>query len=128
MARVILAHAIEVMERPWKWGEADCCTAACDVFMRLTGIDPMASLRGVYTTRAGAVAMIRSLGGFEQMADTLAARAGLTATNGAPGDIAVGRLLDGRHVLTIGVAPGVFVGKSPSGMATVPHVTRCYRA
>lgn len=42
------------MLRPWKWGEADCCTSACDAFLALWGVDPMAELRGAYTTEAGA--------------------------------------------------------------------------
>lgn len=128
MARLILAHAVEVMDRPWKWGEADCCTSACDVFARITGIDPMARLRGTYNTRVGAAAMIRAMGGFDAMVDRLAAEAGLTRGTGDAGEIGIGVLPNGRRALTVSVARAAFVGKSPTGLAAVPEVLRSYRA
>lgn len=129
MAGIILAHALEVMDRPWKWGEADCCTAACDVFLRLTGIDAMAPLRGQYDTFRGAAALIQARGGFEAMCDGLAAAAGLSSVmEGAPGDLAVGSMPGDRFALTICIASSIYLGKTLTGMATIHRATRHYRA
>ncbi|WP_397544909.1 DUF6950 family protein [Roseicitreum antarcticum] len=46
----VLTH----MRGPFVWGASDCCTSASDVFQALHGVDPMAPLRGQYTTEAGA--------------------------------------------------------------------------
>jgi hypothetical protein len=129
MAGVVVGHVLDVMDRPWQWGEADCCTAACDVFLRLTDIDPMAALRGRYRTRGQAYAVIRDMGGFEAMADTLAAQAGLTAVaDGQPGDIGVGILPGGRRALVVCIAPGRYAGKTQTGFTTIADVARCYHA
>ena len=42
----VLAEVERVMSKPFAWGACDCCSAACDVFTRLWGVDPMASIRG----------------------------------------------------------------------------------
>lgn len=128
MAGVILAHAVEIMARPWRWGEADCCTAACDVFARLHGVDPMAPLRGRYGDRQGAFRLIKGLGGWVPMATSLAASAGLRAGRGEAGEIGVAALPDGGHALVVCVAPGSWAGKTLCGLATVAQVERCWRA
>jgi hypothetical protein len=128
MAGIVMGHVLEVMDRPWKWGEADCCTAACDVFLRLTGIDPMASLRGKYATRHEANTIIQAMGGFEAMAVTLAERAGLQPSDGRPGDLAVGCPSGGVESLVICVSPGVYAGKTRTGVVTIPSAKRFYRA
>lgn len=127
MAGMILAAALDVMDRPWKWGEADCCTAACDVFDRLYGIDPMASLRGRYTSRREAYRIVREMGGFEAMTQTLADKAGLREGNGEPGEIGIifGQM-DG-FALGICLAPGSWAGKTPTGLATLPAALRSWR-
>lgn len=124
--RLILAACLEVMDRPWQWGAADCCTAACDVFQRLHGIDPMVPLRGRYSSRLGAARLIARHGGWLAMGDALAARAGLVVTDGRPGDL--GLIDAGGGVLALGVctAPGVWAGKSEAGMATVRSVRRAW--
>ena len=127
MAGVVLAAVAEVMSRPWAWGEADCCTAACDVFHLLHGVDPMASLRGAYADRAGAVRMIRERGGFSAMAQGMADAAGLAAGVGAPGEIGAGRS-GGRWSLVVCIAPGQWAGKTMSGFATLTDVRGMWRA
>tara|TARA_R100001244_G_scaffold2541_7_gene3981 strand:- start:607 stop:993 length:387 start_codon:yes stop_codon:yes gene_type:complete len=127
MAGIVLARAIDVMDRPWEWGKADCCTAACDVFRALHGIDPMASLRGRYMTRREAHRIIRDMGGFVAMAETLAASAGLSAGHGEPGEIGVAEH-DGGLALVIAVGPGAWAGKTLTGMTTVPEALEFWRA
>ena len=116
MARV-LAVALEVMDRPWCWGEADCCTAACDVFARLHGVDPMAPLRGRYHSGARAARLIAQWGGWLAMGDGLAERAGLVRVAcGQPGDIGIIRDAQGALALGIRTERG-WAGKTRQGMA-----------
>lgn len=128
MARELdpMAVALEVMDRPWQWGVADCCTAACDVFHRLHGIDPMAPLRGTYSSRLGAVRAIRARGGWLSMAEGLAAEAGLVVSDGAPGEIGLTKW-HGGAALVVHVGSG-WAGKTERGMQTVETVVRCWRA
>lgn len=125
MARV-MATCMDVMDRPWQWGAADCCTAACDVFLRLYGVDPMLPLRGRYSTRMGALRIIGRMGGMMAMADDLAARAGLVESDGSEGDIGV-ICFDGQ--LALGICTGaIWQGKSERGMAPVRQFARAWRA
>jgi hypothetical protein len=73
--------------RAWEWGRVDCCATACEVFGALTGIDPMAHLRGRYSDLRGAAQIIKDHGGFEAMFDALSDRAGLVPSDGRAGDI-----------------------------------------
>ena len=41
-------------ERPFSWGEHDCCCFAATVVEAMTGEDPMADLRGTYADEQGA--------------------------------------------------------------------------
>ena len=112
----VMAVCLDVMDRPWRWGAADCCTAACDVFLRLHGVDPMAPLRGRYSSRVGALRMIALEGGWQAMAQGLADRAGLVASGGRAGDIGLIRVGD---TLALGICTEVgWVGKSEQGLAS----------
>lgn len=42
------------MHTPFKWGENDCCTFACDIIELKHGVDHMAHVRGSYSSEAGA--------------------------------------------------------------------------
>ena len=124
MARV-MAVCLDVMDRPWCWGAADCCTAACDVFLRLHGIDPMAPLRGRYDSRVGALRAIALEGGWKKMAQGLADRAGLVASDGRAGDIGLIRVGD---TLALGICTEFgWVGKSEQGLAS-SEMVRAWRA
>jgi hypothetical protein len=117
------------MDRPWKWGEADCCMSADDVFCRLTGIAPSAPLRGTYSSRREAATIINNYGGFIPMCDTLAARAGLRSDeHGQPGDLAVCLTGLGVPSLAICVVPGMYIGKTLTGLTSVYEAVRHYRA
>ncbi|MGP9796210.1 DUF6950 family protein [Halomonas sp. 86] len=41
-------------ERPFSWGEFDCCLFAADCCVAICGIDPAAEYRGRYTSEMGA--------------------------------------------------------------------------
>lgn len=117
---MILPVALDIMDRDWEWGVADCCTAASDVFRRLHGVDPMAPLRGRYASQRSAWRLIRKHGGWDAMTAELAARAGLSEGVGAPGEIGLAQMIEGTHALVICVAPGRWAGKSETGLRTVP--------
>jgi len=114
MARV-MEIALDVMDRPWQWGAADCCTATCDVFLRLHGIDPMRTLRGTYATKREALKIIASFGGFGSMVEALARETGLVETDARPG--AIGATAES---LVICARPRVWLGKTEHGLTTVP--------
>lgn len=122
-----MSVALDVMDRPWDWGAADCCTAACDVFQRLHGVDPMASLRGRYTTRQGASRIIASYGGFLAMAEALALGSRLSPSFGDLGDIGVIEM-DTGPALAVCVGADQWAGKTLTGLVTVASVIRCWRA
>lgn len=61
-------------ERPFVWGQHDCCLFAADVIQTLTGVDPAAELRGTYESALGAARVIKDNGGFEGFIDSLAAK------------------------------------------------------
>lgn len=123
----MVAEAVDaVMHGPWVWGSADCCTAACDVFRRLHGIDPMAPLRGCYATEAEAMALIRSYGGWRPMFAELRDLAGLRPGVGAAGEI--GLVLCGwRPSLAIGIGGGMWAGRIDGGYATTSEMVMSCR-
>ncbi len=125
MARIMSA-VMEIMDRPWEWGSADCCTSACDVFELIHGIDPMAPLRGLYSTEAGAARMIARRGGWLAMCDGLAVSAGLRQGVGAGGDIGIVR--DAQGVLALGICTEgeLWMAKTERGFGSVAQVIRAY--
>ena len=127
MAGMIVDAAAEIMCRPWKWGEADCFTAAGDLFLHLWGVDPVATLRGAYASRREAVAILRARGGLSETLRQAAEAAGLSAGTGAAGEIGV-ISWRGRAVTAVRVQPGLWVGKSFEGMALAPGEGRGWRA
>ncbi|MCE1084700.1 hypothetical protein LU642_29405 [Pseudomonas asiatica] len=42
------------LERPFSWGEFDCCLFAADCAVAVCGTDPAEAYRGTYKTEAGA--------------------------------------------------------------------------
>lgn len=64
-----LAAFIEArLERAFSWGEADCCLFVCDGVEALTGHDPAARWRGLYTSEKGARRLMRDNGGVRGLA------------------------------------------------------------
>jgi len=109
---------LAVMNRPFVWGTADCCTSACDVFLRLWGVDPMQPLRGLYASKDEATAIIRARGGWRRMAQGLADAAGLVGGCGEAGEIGLVRLNDG-FALGVALGHGQWAGPVDGGFQTV---------
>lgn len=121
------AAVVEVMAGPWVWGASDCCTAACDVFAALYGIDPMAPLRGRYASARGAALMIAGYGGWRAMCEALARDAGLRAGTGGAGELGLVRHA-GRWSLAIGWGAGLWAGRTDGGFATVTGAVQSWRS
>ena len=58
--------------KPFAWGVHDCCLFAADVVLAMTGIDYASGFRGVYNTKAGAMALL----GMRTLHDVLKERLG----------------------------------------------------
>lgn len=54
---------------PFAWGVRDCCLWAADAVQAMTGIDHAADLRGQYADEAGALLVLRRIGGLRGAAD-----------------------------------------------------------
>lgn len=117
-----MAVAEPILQRPFEWGRCDCTSAVCDIFAALHGVDPLAPWRGSYDSRFGAWRVISRIG-LGRPSDALsemARRAGLV-----PGE-AIGGLGLQSQSLAICVQPGLWVGKSQSGMAVIRSVDEAY--
>lgn len=127
----VLGAAFDEMGGPFGWdGLSDCSVTACDAWHKLTGLDLMRGLRGRYTTRLEAMALVRSRGGFVQMWRSQAASLGLLEGAEAPGAIGVIRVDGARYrVLGLCMRPGLWVAKSLTGAAVRPAtVEACWNA
>lgn len=112
----VLGEVERIMSRPFVWGPADCCSAACDVFAALWGFDPMARLR-TYEGPRQALRMLEREGGLRSWAGRVAELAGLSPGH-APGGFGLADL-GGRSSLLICIEPGLWAGKSMRGYALV---------
>ena len=123
----VLAAVMDVMSGPWVWGQRDCCAAACEVFRRLHGIDPMADLRGVAATREEADRIVSAYGGMEAMAARKLAEAGLVATDDPqPGDLGLSPERPEGRVLCICIEPGRWAAKTARGFALLGPAERAW--
>lgn len=90
------------MAEPFRRPDADCCALVADWVEACTGIDPAAAMRGAYSDRRGAVAIIRAAGGFAAMWRTHMTLAGFDETETPrEGDVGVVRDAAGQLVAAI---------------------------
>ena len=66
------------LNKPFTWGDNDCCLFACTAVQILTGIDPAESWRGKYTSREAALhlAQVRGCNTVYDIAKSMAAQYG----------------------------------------------------
>lgn len=123
----VLAAAERVMLRDFAWAECDCCTAACDVFRALHGVDPMQAHRAAYSNALGAARLVARHGGWIAFTDALARAAGLVSVDRPQaGDI--GLVIAGdRHSLAVCAGPGFWAAKTMRGFGIVPAAERAWR-
>lgn len=127
MASELMAIVSDVMGRPWRWGEADCCASACDVFLRLHGVDPMQPLRGACASREEAGRVIGAMGGMTAMVERLTAAAGLVRTDDPqPGDLGLTAERPEGRALCICVSPDRWAAKTARGFAIIGPAERAW--
>lgn len=73
----------EAAEKPFAWGEHDCCLMAADIIYAITAEDPAADLRGTYSTQEEAAAIILAAGGLSKLANDRCAARGWMRTKPA---------------------------------------------
>ena len=117
----VLETVEAVMSQPFEWGPCDCCSASCDVFLRLWGFDPMAPVRGYIGPRQAAEVIGGDLGA---LADRLAAGARLVEGH-QTGGLALST--DGRSLL-ICITPGQWAGKTRRGFAILRSAAKGWHA
>lgn len=126
------AHIKAAARRPFSWGEFDCCTFACDGIMAMTGVDPMADLRGRYTTAIGAARALKAFagGGLDEAAEHIAGllcAKEIAALSAARGDCVLADTGNGPALGLVGMngRHGLFAG--PVGLTQIP-LRNCRRA
>ena len=113
--------AVSVMSENWAWGDRDCATAACAAFAELRGFDPMAPLRGQYSTALGCARIVRPHGSMTQCAiDVLGDQGFRISERSEVGDLGLKYIRSGLFdaALVICVAPGIWAGKGYGGSMT----------
>ncbi|GLC97860.1 hypothetical protein Tamer19_72690 [Cupriavidus sp. TA19] len=101
-----LAEFIEARrERAFSWSESDCCLFVCDAIEAMTGTDPGARWRGLYTTEKGARRVLRDNGGVRGIA-TLVLGAPVPTALAGRGDVL---LIDTPHGEALAVCIGGLV-------------------
>ncbi len=65
------AYIAECGKKTFTWGEWDCCMFAADVVREMTGVDYAGVLRGAYTDREGANAVVSDHGSLQAFITSL---------------------------------------------------------
>ena len=97
----------EAAGQPFAWGQHDCALAAATAVQAITGVDPMADIRGAYRDALSAMRMAERLsggGGFEAALRAVCDRLGLQQippTLAQRGDIGLVTGADGRPVTAV---------------------------
>lgn len=58
----LATYITQNQERPFEWGDFDCCLFAADCVQAMTGEDPAADFRGRYKTKLGAAKALKRIG------------------------------------------------------------------
>lgn len=101
----------EMSDKPFAWGEHDCCLFAAGAIFAITGHDYAFGLRGTYSTEKEAYHLIKKMGGIKSIVGK-ALGDEIKPLMAQRGDLV---LIDGEHGDTLGiclgascVAPGEF--------------------
>lgn len=107
LVETIARHQAE----PFAWGQSDCITRIADLALAMTGVDPMADLRGGYDSAAGSAGVLKDQGfvdieaalaaHFEPVAPALARRGdcGIVMTESGKREVKAGVIVMGDMLL-----------------------------
>jgi hypothetical protein len=65
-------YLLAAKDRPFEWGQHDCCLSAANAIQSFTGVDLASDFRGLYTDEASAFALINTVTGGTTVADAAA--------------------------------------------------------
>ncbi len=123
MSADLIAFLRAMARASFDWGSCDCSLVMADWCRARRGVDPAASLRGRYSTAAGAMKHVFRLGGFETMGRSLMAGSGFAVTDTPRvGDVGLVAHPIVGPVFAIRCALGWAV-KSPEGVAVGDYPT-----
>lgn len=111
---------------PFAWGSADCVTWAADCALALTGVDPIADIRGRYSTERGAQRILVQRGWGDVAGLAAAIYSEIPVAMAHAGDWVSIRRDDG--VVVLGVSFGAWiVARGPDGLGRL-DLTAAMRA
>lgn len=88
------------IERPFSWGEFDCAAFAADCCMAVCGVDPLAAVRGKYSTEAGAKRVLKKhFGSLEAACDAFFER--VSAAMAQRGDLCIYAAPEGQALAVL---------------------------
>jgi hypothetical protein len=130
------AHIKAASQRHFSWGEFDCCTFACDGILAMTGVDPMADLRGKYGTAIGSARALKAFagGGLDEATEAITGRLYMEEISpplAARGDCVLADVDTGAGrapalgLVSLSGRTALFAG--PSGLTEIP-LRNCRRA
>ncbi len=113
--------------QPFEWGVHDCCLFAADAVLAVTGHDPAADLRGMYSTETGAARVLRRYGGVAGVAIAHAGRV-VPVALAQPGDVGLSQHDPERPALAVW-GGAAWHAAAPLGVVVVPAgaVVRAWR-
>lgn len=102
--------------RPFAWGAQDCVTFAADAVEAMTGVDPIADLRGRWTTPRQALREMERHGGLWRA--ILSRLEEIPIGEARRGDVG---LILGRRPATVVVLADRVVGPGRDGLCAIPR-------
>ena len=114
-SRAAFGAALNHMRHPFRWGLRTDCTAACEAFRALHGIDPIARHEERYSTALGAARILKRAGGY--LAWCRATFDLPETTEPQAGDLALIESADTfGAALALCIQPGEYATKTERGM------------
>lgn len=115
----------------FKWGVADCVTAAADAFQLVHRIDLLGTIRGAWRSVGQAARLLRRSGGLLSLATRMASAHRLRRVTDVPGAIGVRVTQIAGQGASLGavlfcVEPGVWVGKTAEGLTSAYQPQRAW--
>ena len=112
----LLALIDERRTATFKWGAQDCCAFPADAVLAMTGVDPMAALRGRYNSARSAAVLMEKVGGIAAFLDALLPQ--VPPLLARRGDVVMFDADDGP---VLGIACGVTAAAAgPNGVTWIP--------
>jgi hypothetical protein len=114
----IFAEFVEARSSmPFEWQTNDCVTFAADWAFAVTGADPIADVRGSWTTKIGAARALNRFGG---LAEAIGSRLEeISPAFAQRGDVGLVDVEDGEALVIVGYDN--LIGPGPNGLTFLPR-------